>query len=78
MRWFAREAVGVEEAERDDFQMQRHAASAPRKRRRSAASGAAGSDWRPGNTHKIRATGSRKESSRACVVGKIRDAARSG
>jgi 23S rRNA pseudouridine2605 synthase len=59
MRWFARGKLWASrEAERDDFQMQKHAASAPRERRDGGDAGAPagperrGSDWRPGGTHK--------------------------
>jgi 23S rRNA pseudouridine2605 synthase len=55
MRWFARGKLWESrEAERDDFQMQRHAASAPKEPRgdRPAAPERRGSDWRPGGTHK--------------------------
>jgi 23S rRNA pseudouridine2605 synthase len=55
MRWFARGRLWESrEAERDDFQMQRHAASAPREPRgdRPPAAERRGSDWRPGGTHK--------------------------
>ena len=54
MRWFARGKLWESrEAERDDFQRQRHAASAP-KEPRSDRPGTErrGSDWRPGGTHK--------------------------
>src|SRR4249919_1764834 len=55
MRWFARGKLWESrEAERDDFQIQKHAASAPRERRPdpSEAPARRGSDWRPGGTHK--------------------------
>ena len=55
MRWFARGKLwDSREAERDDFQMQRHAASAPREPRgdRLPPAERRGSDWRPGGTHK--------------------------
>jgi 23S rRNA pseudouridine2605 synthase len=56
MRWFARGKLWASrEAERDDFQMQKHAASAPRERRDAdtpAAPERRGSDWRPGGAHK--------------------------
>jgi 23S rRNA pseudouridine2605 synthase len=54
MRWFARGKLWESrEAERDDFQMQRHAASAPRQPSgdRPPAAERRGSDWRPGGTH---------------------------
>jgi 23S rRNA pseudouridine2605 synthase len=54
MRWFARGKLWESrEAERDDFQMQRHAASAPRKPQGDRPPAERrGSDWRPGGTHK--------------------------
>jgi hypothetical protein len=59
MRWFARGKLWASrEAEREDFQMQKHAASAPRERRDGgdadtpARPERRGSDWRPGGTHK--------------------------
>jgi hypothetical protein len=59
MRWFARGKLWASrEAERDDFQMQKHAASAPRERRdgrdpaKPEGPERRGSDWRPGGTHK--------------------------
>jgi 23S rRNA pseudouridine2605 synthase len=55
MRWFARGKLWPSrEAERDDFQLQRQAASTPRPRRdddRTAAE-RRGADWRPGGAHK--------------------------
>ena len=59
MQWFARGKLWASrEAERDDFQMQKHAASAPRARGADrppeSAEGAEkrGSGWRPGGAHK--------------------------
>jgi hypothetical protein len=55
MRWFARGKLWASrESERDDFQMQRQAATAPREKRgeRSGEPERRGSDWRPGGTHK--------------------------
>ena len=55
MRWFARGKLWASrEAERDDFQMQKHAASAPSERRvdRREEPARRGSDWRPGGAHK--------------------------
>ena len=55
MRWFARGKLWASrEAERDDFQVQKHAASAPRERPagRPEAPERRGSDWRPGGAHK--------------------------
>jgi 23S rRNA pseudouridine2605 synthase len=54
MRWFARGKLWESrEAERDDFLMQRHAASAPRKPQGDRPPAERrGSDWRPGGTHK--------------------------
>jgi hypothetical protein len=55
MRWFARGKLWESrEAERDDFQRQRHAASAPKEPRgdRPPAAERRGSDWRPGGAHK--------------------------
>jgi 23S rRNA pseudouridine2605 synthase len=54
MRWFARGKLWASrEAERDDFQLQRQAASAPREPRRDdpAAAERRGTDWRPGGAH---------------------------
>ena len=59
MQWFARGRLWASrEAERDDFQMRKHAATAPRDRRDGRPSGSPegaerrGSDWRPGGAHK--------------------------
>src|SRR5947209_7457848 len=55
MRWFARGKLWESrEAERDDFQTQRHAADAPREPRgdRPPATERRGSEWRPGGAHK--------------------------
>jgi 23S rRNA pseudouridine2605 synthase len=55
MQWFARGQLWASrEAERDDFQMRKQAASAPRDRGADRPEGAErrGSDWRPGGTHK--------------------------
>ena len=55
MHWFARGRLWASrEAERDDFQMHKHAAAAPRERRADRPEGAErrGSDWRPGGAHK--------------------------
>ena len=56
MQWFARGRLWASrEAERDDFQTQKHAASAPRERRGDRPEGAPerrGGDWRPGGAHK--------------------------
>jgi hypothetical protein len=55
MRWFARGKLWASrEAERDDFQMHKQAASAPRERRADRPEGTErrGSDWRPGGAHK--------------------------
>jgi len=55
MQWFARGKLWPSrEAERADFQMQKHAASAPRERPADRPAGAErrGSDWRPGGKHK--------------------------
>jgi len=56
MQWFARGKLWASrEAERDDFQTQKHAASAPRERKADRPEGAPekrGSDWRPGGKHK--------------------------
>jgi hypothetical protein len=57
MRWFARGKLWASrEAERDDFQLQRQAALAPRDRRDGGSPAGPperrGSDWRPGGTHK--------------------------
>jgi 23S rRNA pseudouridine2605 synthase len=59
MQWFARGRLWASrEAERDDFQMHKHAAAAPRDRRDGRPSDSPegaerrGSDWRPGGAHK--------------------------
>ena len=55
MQWFARGRLWASrEAERDDFQMRKHAAAAPPDRRADRPEGTErrGSDWRPGGTHK--------------------------
>ena len=54
MRWFARGKLWASrEAERDDFQQQRQAATAPRPRNRDdSAPERRGTDWRPGGAHK--------------------------
>lgn len=57
MQWFARGKLWASrEAERDDFQIQKHAASAPREKRADRPEGSAperrGSEWRPGGKHK--------------------------
>src|SRR4051794_41285661 len=55
MRWFARGKLWESrEAEREDFQAQRHAAEAPREPRgeRRLPPERRGSEWRPGGTHK--------------------------
>jgi hypothetical protein len=55
MRWFARGKLWASrEAERDDFQMQRNAALAPRDRRddRGEPAERRGAAWRPGGAHK--------------------------
>ena len=55
MQWFARGKLWASrEAERDDFQAQRHAASAPREPRDPDAPKPErrGSEWRPGGAHK--------------------------
>ena len=55
MQWFARGKLWASrEAERDDFQTQKHAASAPRERKADRPEGAPekrGSAWRPGGKH---------------------------
>src|SRR5476649_1926437 len=55
MQWFARGQLWASrEAERDDFQMRKHAAAAPRDRHADRPEGAdrRGSEWRPGGAHK--------------------------
>ena len=59
MQWFARGKLWASrEAERDDFQTQKHAAAAPRARSADRPAGRPegaerrGSDWRPGGAHK--------------------------
>jgi 23S rRNA pseudouridine2605 synthase len=55
MQWFARGKLWASrEAERDDFQTQKHAESAPREPRgdRPPAAERRGGDWRPGGAHK--------------------------
>ena len=58
MQWFARGRLWASrEAEREDFQLQKHATSAPRERRADRPEGTEGaerrgSDWRPGGAHK--------------------------
>ena len=55
MQWFARGRLWASrEAERDDFQLHKQAATAPRATRADAPAGAErrGSDWRPGGAHK--------------------------
>jgi 23S rRNA pseudouridine2605 synthase len=54
MRWFARGKLWESrDAEREDFQRQRLAASAPRERQGDAqATERRGGDWRPGGSHK--------------------------
>jgi 23S rRNA pseudouridine2605 synthase len=55
MQWFARGRLWASrEAERDDFQMRKHAAAAPRDRHADRPEGAdrRGSEWRPGGAHK--------------------------
>src|SRR5882757_6958819 len=55
MQWFARGKLWASrEAEREDFQTQKHAPMPPRERGAERPEGAErrGSDWRPGGTHK--------------------------
>jgi hypothetical protein len=53
MRWFARGKLWPSrEAERDDFQLQRQAASTPRPRRDDEPAARRTADWRPGGAHK--------------------------
>src|SRR5471030_2021334 len=55
MQWFARGRLWASrEAERDDFQMYKHAAAAPRDHRTDRPEGTErrGSEWRPGGAHK--------------------------